>query len=91
MAAVTLSQRAPWNARLGNPYRTRWAQVGDRRFRVAADSLDAIWFVDEVDEDGEPIGAVVDGKWVPGGLSTFAFRLSEARDKIAAACSSEVG
>jgi hypothetical protein len=83
---VVLSQIAPWNPRLGNPYRTRWAQVGDRRFKVSSDSLDGLWMVDEVDEDGEPLGYLdrtgSDWKWVSGGLSTFAFTLREARSKI---------
>lgn len=89
MTTIVLSQRAPWNDRLGNPYRTRWTQVGDRRFRIASDCLDGLWMIDEVDHDGEPLGHLdrtgSEWKWIPEGLATFAFRLSEARDKIAEA------
>jgi hypothetical protein len=49
---IRLSQRAPWNDRLGNPYRTRYAQVDGRRFKIEADRLDALWFVWEVQHDG---------------------------------------
>lgn len=40
------------NNRLGNPYRTRYALVDGRRFKIESDRLDAPWFVWEVQEDG---------------------------------------
>lgn len=55
---VVLSQTAPWNKRLGNPYRTRWAQVGDRMFKVDARTLNDLWTVTEVDHDGNDLGVV---------------------------------
>lgn len=53
--AVRLSQRAPWNARLLNPYRTRYALVGGRRFIAEAENLRDLWTVWEVDEDGRVV------------------------------------
>lgn len=92
--SIVLSQRAPWNSRLGNPYRTRWTQVGDRRFKVSSDCLDGLWMVDEVDQDGEALGhldrAGSEWKWIAEGLSTYAFTLREARAKIAEATGSDL-
>lgn len=49
---IRLSRRAPWNDRLRNPYRTRYAQVDGRRFLIESDSLRSPWFVWEVQHDG---------------------------------------
>lgn len=51
--AITLHQTAPWNHRLTNPYRTRYARVGNRYFKVEADLLNAPWFVYEIDENDD--------------------------------------
>lgn len=53
---VVLHQRAPWNARLPHTYRQRYAEVDGRYFHVEADSLDAPWFVWEIDRDGGLLG-----------------------------------
>lgn len=88
--AIRLSQVAPWNPRLGNPYRTRWCEVDGRKFKIYAASLDALWEIDEVDADGDVIGdvVVVDGtpKLVNHGLITIALTLAEAKVKIGEAC-----
>lgn len=73
---ITLSQTASWNSTLTNPYRTRWATAAGRYFEVRADSLDGLWFVNEVTADGE---------WIPEGFGAVAFTLAEARSLIAAA------
>lgn len=49
---IRLSQAAPWNKALTNPYRTRYAEHGGRYFRIEADRLDAPWFVWEIDREG---------------------------------------
>ncbi|UVF61152.1 hypothetical protein SEA_AOKA_28 [Arthrobacter phage Aoka] len=72
--SVRLSMRAPWDQSLGNPYRTRWAEVNGRYFRVAAETLDTPWLVDEVTAAGEWLDMVPDG---------VTFRLSDARMAIA--------
>jgi hypothetical protein len=53
MAGIRLSQVAPWNRRLTNPYRTRYAQHDGRYFKVSADSLNDVWMVYEIDHDGD--------------------------------------
>lgn len=53
MAGIRLSQVAPWNGRLTNPYRTRYAQHDGRYFKARADSLDDVWMVYEIDHDGD--------------------------------------
>jgi hypothetical protein len=100
--AIRLSKVAPWNRDLRNSYRDRFTIVGGRRFRVFAESLDGLWFIEEVEEDGEPIifrGA--DGKprtirSERGAFASFDFgfmgsamRLSDARRVIAKECSRE--
>lgn len=83
-ATIRLSQRAPWNSALGNPYRTRWAQVGDRKYKVYADSLNGVWMIEEVDHDGEQLhhGRGLEPEdWY--GHVAFAFNLTEARAAIA--------
>lgn len=52
---IHLSQVAPWNNELRNPYRTRYAEHAGRYFRVEADRLDGWWFVNEITADGEEI------------------------------------
>lgn len=52
---VVLSQRAPWNSALRNPYRTRYTLVGGRRFIAESERLDDLWTVWEVDEDGRVV------------------------------------
>lgn len=88
--AIRLSQIAPWNSRLTNPYRTRWCEVDGRKFKIHTDCLDGLWEIDEVDADGELIGRVEieAGKpvLVDHGLITIAFTLAEAKLKIAEAC-----
>jgi hypothetical protein len=84
--SIRLSQVAPWNSGLRNPYRTRWAQVGDRMFKVYADCLDGVWFVEEVDHDGEQLHhgrGLAPEDWY--GSLGFAFTLTEARKMIAEA------
>lgn len=49
---IRFSQKAPWNERLGNPYRTRYAQVGEMKFRISADDLTNIWYVEHIDDNG---------------------------------------
>ncbi len=49
---IRLSQVAPWNRSLTNPYRTRYAEHGGRYFRIEADRLDGFWFVEEITADG---------------------------------------
>lgn len=89
---VTLSQVAPWNARLGNPYRTRWAMVAGRRFKVSADHLNDMWTVEEVDENGEGLVLrrpakgedITDPANYDFGFTALVFTLAEARAAIAA-------
>ncbi len=50
---IRLSQTAPWNPELTNPYRTRYAEHGGRYFKATSYSLSEYWFVWEVDHDGE--------------------------------------
>lgn len=50
---ITLSQTAPWNPELTNPYRTRWAAAGGRYFKVSAETMTGTWDVDEVSAAGE--------------------------------------
>jgi len=52
MSKLVLHQVAPWNTALRNPYRTRYAVVGDRYFRMCAEDLAPSWEVDEIDADG---------------------------------------
>lgn len=73
-ATIRLSQTAPWNTALKNPYRTRYAEAGGRYFRVAAEDLKAPWFVDEIRHDGTTIR----------GLDGIAMNLDQARSMIAA-------
>lgn len=76
--SVTLHQIAPWNDRLRNPYRTRWAQVGDHRYKVSAEWLNGMWTVEQVNEDGD---------WMPYGAEAtvaMVFNLDEARAAIEA-------
>ena len=81
---IVLSQVAPWNPALRNPYRTRWTTAGGRFFKVEADGLYTLWSVSEVDEAGELI-PVRDGFRVVAvaGLHTYALNLADARAKIA--------
>ena len=72
---ITLHQTAPWNDRLTNPYRTRYATVDGRYFKVEADSLDAPWFVWEIDADDTAQAAQCVG---------IAFSLAQARAAIQA-------
>lgn len=62
MAGIRLSQVAPWNDRLTNPYRTRYAQHGGRYFRIEANNLRDLWSVYEISEKGEEL-ALVDFVW----------------------------
>lgn len=89
-ARVVLSQTAPWNSRLGNPYRTRWALVEGRRFKVSADHLNDMWTVEEVDEAGKGLtlrspargeDAADPANW-EFGFRALAFTLAEARRLI---------
>ena len=96
---VRLSQTAPWNPRLGNPYRTRWAQVGDRYFKVSADGLNTVWDIEEVDAEGKLLvlarpsaqdaltmtAAQLRDAYVFG-FNESAYTLAEARRKIEHAC-----
>jgi hypothetical protein len=72
-ARVVLSQTASWNPALTNPYRTRWATVGKRYFKIESHRMRDLWLVNEVTADGE---------WVPGGFGAVAFTLTQAREQI---------
>lgn len=72
-AGVRLSQTAPWNGALRNPYRTRYTEYRGRYFRVAAEDLNGLWFVDEISHDGRTIRSL-----------PFAMNLDQARSIIAA-------
>lgn len=90
---IRLSQTASWNPELRNPYRTRYAEVAGRYFRIEATSLDAMWWVEEIDADGETLTIEVEGEPLFGGRlpsrreqivwGKWAFRLSDARQAIA--------
>lgn len=74
---VTLHQTAPWNDRLTNPYRTRYAQVDGRYFKVEADRLDAPWFVFEIDPADDIVVQMADqDRYV---IVAIVFRLDHAR------------
>lgn len=73
-AGIRLSQTAPWNPALKNPYRTRYAEYGGRYFRVAAEDLRAPWFVEEINQDGRVL------RYLDG----VAMNLAQARSIIAA-------
>jgi hypothetical protein len=76
--SVVLSKIAPWNPRLRNTYRERYAEAGGRYFKVSAEWLDSPWWVEEIDFDGEPVRE-------PSGDFRFlklALRLSDARALI---------
>jgi hypothetical protein len=77
-AGIRLSQTAPWNPALRNPYRTRYTEQAGRYFRVAAEDLTAPWFVEEIHQDGRVMGYVGNG---------IAMNLTQARTMIAAALS----
>lgn len=70
---IVFSQTAPWNPRLTNPYRTRYATAAGRYFKVEADGLYTPWFISEITADGE---------WIVTGASGLAFNLNEARKAI---------
>lgn len=74
---ITLHQTAPWNRRLRNPYRTRYAQVGDRYFKVEADRLNTPWFVHEIDSADDIQVQVADDARYP--LVAIVFSLDHAR------------
>lgn len=75
-AGIRLSQVAPWNSAIKNPYRTRYTQAGGRYFQVRAEDLNSVWWVEEVHHDGRLMGYVGDG---------IALNLDQARTMIAAA------
>lgn len=77
MTAVTLHQVAPWNDRLRNPYRTRFAEAGGRYFRVEADLLNAPWFVYEIDQSNDLHLQISDEARYP--LVAMVFTLAAAR------------
>jgi hypothetical protein len=62
---IRLSQKAPWNPRLGNPYRNRWAEHDGLKFKVSADFIGTIWWVEIVDHDGNSDGNI----WLVHGLA----------------------
>jgi hypothetical protein len=70
---IRLSKTAPWNKYLGNPYRTRYAQVGDMKFRISADDMTQIWWVEHVDHDGN---------FIDDDKSRIAWGLDQARKII---------
>ena len=70
---IRLSQTAPWNPALKNQYRTRYAEVDGHYFRVAAEDLNGLWFVDEISQDGRSLRSL-----------PFALNLDQARSIIAA-------
>lgn len=72
---ITLTQTASWNPKLTNPYRTRYTTAAGRYFEVRADSLDSVWFIHEIAEDGEWLGS--------DSFGAIAFTLAEARTLIA--------
>lgn len=88
---IALSKTAPWNSALTNGYRDRFAQVGERRFKVYAESLEAGWYIEEVDHDGEPLVKSFDtsrprDEWFEFGFMASAMTLAEARRIIAEEC-----
>lgn len=85
MARVVLHQTAPWNPRLRNGYRERYAQVGGRYFKVSADGLRSWWWCEEIDADGQPLVRRPAYKLVWG---DWARNLDEARGLVAARAAS---
>lgn len=73
IAPVRLSSTAPWNERLGNPYRTRWAEHHGLKFKVFAQYLRGAYYVEEVNDEGETIAFI-----------TVALTHEEARQVVAA-------
>lgn len=69
---IRLSKTAPWNAQVRRTYRQWYAQVGERRFAIEADSLDALWVVWEVDHNGRVVNPETD-------FVAHAFNLATAR------------
>ena len=55
---MRLSQTAPWNRDLTNPYRTRYTEHRGRYFRIEADTLTGPWFVWEITADGADVEIV---------------------------------
>lgn len=101
--AIVFSQTAPWsdgkNPLLRNGYRTRFAQVGDRYFKISAEHLNDMWTVEEINADGTDYYRVTrddltyaqalqaslagDRGAIDWGFRDLVFRLSEAREAIA--------
>lgn len=100
---VTFSQTAPWsdgtNRLLRNGYRSRFTQVGQRYFKVSAQHLNDMWYVEQINADGtdysehreglthsQAVSAFLDGDTgaLSFGLNEYVFRLSEAREAIQA-------
>lgn len=72
---ITLTQTASWNPKLTNPYRTRYTTAGGRYFDVVAENLNGVWYIHEIDADGQWLG--------PDSFGAIAFTLAEARTLIA--------
>lgn len=53
--SVTLHKTAPWNPRLRNGYRDRYATANGRFYKVYAEWLNAPWWVTQIDADGVEI------------------------------------
>jgi len=70
---IRLSQTAPWNRQLTNPYRTRFTEHGGRYFKAESHHLTDYWFVWEIDRDGEPLGDPKDA------IVAMALNLSQVR------------
>lgn len=79
MTQIVLRKTARWNPALRNRYRERYAEHGGRYWKVSADSLDSMWWVEEVGYDGE---AFFNG-YEHVSPCGWAFNLSAARHLIA--------
>lgn len=77
---VTLHKTAPWNPRLRNGYRERYATAHGRFYKVYAEWLNAPWWVEQIDADGETIS----GEDHYPVFMTGAQTLADARAVIAA-------
>ncbi len=83
---MRLSQTAPWNRQLTNPYRTRYTEHGGRYFRIAARWLDGPWFVWEIRADGTDIGLVAAASNLPQARQAITMHVDgDDRDTIAEA------
>ncbi|CAB4218874.1 hypothetical protein UFOVP1608_57 [uncultured Caudovirales phage] len=83
--SIVLYRTAPWNANLTSDVNfnvTRYAQVGDRKFKVEGES--PLWKVEEVDAAGECLSEYLGNyEWNFIGSLGHVFGLDAVRDLIA--------